>query len=121
MQAVNLSFRVFFKHMTNPMFVPGSEVYGGIWAQAEIATGILAACLPTYGVFFRRKDHSSLPSRRTYPKSTDNPSDATENLALRRPQGNYQSRLNNDKASNSNDEQGARPSSRLDDEERGGY
>ena len=29
-------------------------MYSGIWSNAEIAVGIVAACLPTFAVFFQR-------------------------------------------------------------------
>ena len=32
----------------------GTQVYSGIWSNAEIAVGIVAACLPTFAVFFQR-------------------------------------------------------------------
>ena len=48
----------FCKELTLPPS-PGSQVYSGIWSNAEVAVGVLAACLPTFAVFFQRPKSTS--------------------------------------------------------------
>ena len=46
------------KELTLPPSL-GSQVYSGIWSDAEVAVGIVAACLPTFAVFFQRTKTTS--------------------------------------------------------------
>lgn len=53
-----LNPRFVLKVLTLPLSL-GSQVYSGIWSHAEIAVGIVAACLLTFAVFFQRTKTTS--------------------------------------------------------------